>query len=259
MVDKRWIQHQRTLFLGLLSGGLVACQTEVAVPFSGVSLSPALLQGLTYPPFLADPLTAERYRQQGLAYRRAGDWERAIAAFKIATALDPQNPNGYVILGWTQHLSGYRHEAAQTLGTALRYDPNLIPALNALGIVYLVDGQLQEAVATHGRAIELNPDNEIAHYNLSLAYERLGQTSQAIDHAHRATELEPQNPHPWVALALAYASQGDRAQALTYYREALRLDGRYRDRTHLDHLERAGFNPEQIAKVATLQQSSSSP
>jgi len=256
-MGKRGIQSWRCsigslVALALLGGG---CQpSEVAVPFVSMSVSPAVLAELAYPRFLVDPQAAEQYRQKGLAYRQAGSLERAIAAFTIAAALDPHNPNSYVILGWTQHLAGHHTSAADTLNLAVKQNPDLVPALNALGIVYLVDGQLDAAVATHQRAITLKPNNEIAHYNLSLAYERLGQAEQAVTHAQMATELEPGNPHPWVALALAYEAQGNAAQAQTYYRQALQLDGRYQSRAYLEHLEQAGMSPEQIATVAVIQQ-----
>ena len=249
MSRKSWL----SLCLGLLSVfGAVACQTEAVIAMQPLAFSSETVRGLRYPAFLAAPSTAGRYRQQGLALRQAGDMEGAIAALKIAAALDPQNPDSHVILGWTQHLAGNRSAAAKTLQAALRQDNDYIPALNALGIVYLVDGELDAAVATHTRAAELKPDNEIAHYNLSLAYERLGQFDQAISHGQTATELEPGNPHPWVALALAYWSSGDQPQAEANYRQALRLDGRYTRQAYLDHLEQAGFSREQIQQTGKI-------
>lgn len=232
--------------------GVSGCQTEPPLAFSATGISAEAIEALLYPTFLADPKTAGRYRQEGLNFRQAGDMAGAIAALKIAAALDPQNPDSHVILGWTQHLAGNRSAAAKTLQTALGQDTDYIPALNALGIVYLVDGQLDAAVATHTRAAELKSDNEIAHYNLSLAHERLGQFDQAISHGQTATELEPGNPHPWVALALAYWSSGDQTQAEANYRQALRLDRRYTRQAYLDHLEQAGFSREQIQQTGKI-------
>jgi tetratricopeptide (TPR) repeat protein len=236
----------------LLMVGSMGCQSEPGIAFQASRLSEGAIASLAFPPFLLDPQTAARYRQQGLAFRNSGDEARAIATLKIAAALDPLDPNNHVILGWTQHLAGNRTAATATLKTALRQDPDYVPALNALGIVYLVDGQLENAVVTHTHAVELKPDNEIAHYNLSLAYERLSQFDQAIAHAQTATELEPGNPHPWVALALAYWSSGDQEQAKAIYRQTLNLDGRYTDQGYLDHLEQAGFSQQQIEQTGEI-------
>jgi tetratricopeptide (TPR) repeat protein len=239
--------------LGAVSA-LGGCQREAAMPWQQTTLAPETLANLGYPPFLVDAQTAARYRQQGLAFRQQGNMERSIATLKIATALDPRNPEGQVLLGWTQHLAGFAAPAIATLQTALDISPDHVPALNALGIVYLVDGQLEAAVETHTQAATLKPDNEIAHYNLSLAYQRLGQSEQAIAAAQTATELEPGNPHPWVALALAYWSADDQAQAIANYRQALSLDGRYTSRAHLDRLEQAGFSQLQIETTEAIRQ-----
>ncbi|MBE9113984.1 tetratricopeptide repeat protein [Nodosilinea sp. LEGE 07298] len=236
--------------LALVAG----CQREAAVLWQKTTLSLETLENLAYPSFLMDAQTASRYRQEGLAFRQQGDFERAIATLKIATALNPRNPEGQVLLGWTQHLAGYPTPAIDALQTALTHNPEYVPALNALGIVYLVDGQLEAAVDTHTLAASLEQNNEIAHYNLSLAYQRLGQTEQALAQAIIATELEPGNPHPWVALALAHWSAKDNAEAIANYRQALTLDGRYTSQDYLDHLEQAGFSPEQIESTEAIRQ-----
>ena len=238
----------------LLTLALAGCQREVAVPWQQAALSTATLETIAHPPFLVDAAGAAIYRQQGLTYRQQGDFARAIATLKIAAALDPRNPDGQVLLGWTQHLAGFSVPAATALQAALTHTPDHVPALNALGIVYLVDGQLESAVATHTRAAELRPGNEIAHYNLSLAYQRLGETDQAISEAAIAADLEPGNPHPWVALALAHWVAGERGEAIAHYRQALRLDGRYASREYLDHLLQAGFSPDQIEATEEIRQ-----
>lgn len=234
-----------------LSGCSVA---ESPIPLQSLILAPNLLEPLAYPPFLIAPRTAETYRQAGLTARQNEDLDRAIATLKTAMALDPNNVNGYVLLGWTQHLAGQGAAAIATLNQGLEHNAEHVPTLNALGIAYLVQGDIEAAIATHTQAKNLNSDNEIAYYNLSLAYQRLPDLTAAIDHAIRATQLEPYNPHPWVALALAHWSNQDRAAAQAAYRQAQQLDGRYYDAYHLEHLARAGFSPEQIDQVEAIRQ-----
>ncbi|MEL6321057.1 MAG: tetratricopeptide repeat protein [Cyanobacteria bacterium J06626_14] len=205
-----------------------------------------MVEAATPLPSPEEKAQASTLRGDGLALRNQGRLEESIAALQQSVDLDPTHLDGYVILGWTQHLNGQRDAAQTTLKQAIARDAEHIPALNALGIVYLVDGQLEQAVQTHTQALELNPKNEIAAYNLSLAYQRLQQYTAAIEHAILATELEPYNPHPWVALAIAQDGAGDVAASEDAYRRALLLDGRYRYSTYLDHLEQAGFSGEQI-------------
>lgn len=239
-----------------LIGAAMGCREEPPTALASATLSEVAQTNLAYPAFLIDAQTAERYRQEGLRYRQEGRLDVAIAALKIAAALDPLNPNSHVILGWTQHLAGDQPVAAQTLQRALQQEPDYVPALNALGIVQLVAGNLETAVSTHSRAAQLQPNNEIAHYNLSLAYERLGQFEEAITNAEIATQLEPQNPHPWVALALAHWSKGNQQQAQSLYQQVVKIDSRYRSSSQLPRLEQAGFSLEQIQATETLRQAS---
>ena len=235
--------------LALVGGMIRGDASAVSLYFQPIAISLELQEALAYPTFLQDLTTAQTYRQVGLQARQQGYLADAIASFKLAVVLAPRVVSGYVLLGWTQHLAGQRNEAVESLTRALEQDSEDVPALNALGIVYLVKGDLGPAIEIHTQAKTLKPDNEIAYYNLSLAYQRLPEIPLAIENATRATELEPYNPHPWVALALTHWSNQDFAAAATAYQEALRLDGRYFQAYHLDHLTKAGFSPEQIQVV----------
>ncbi len=251
------LTHQAQRKFGALLGGwlLVAgCSQTVPLAFQTHSISTESLTALQYPSFLIDKTTASIYRQRGLTYRDQGQFEDAIATLKQAVAIDPFNSYGYVLLGWTQHLADQGDQAIETLKVALQYDETNIEAMNALGIAYLVQGQLEDAVATHRQAVELDEYNEIAHYNLSLAYQRLKDYDAAIRHARRATELEAYNSHTWVALALAQASRGDQAAAQAAYNRAIFRDSRYRDRSHLSHLIKAGLSKPQIKEVDQIRQ-----
>jgi tetratricopeptide (TPR) repeat protein len=191
--------------------------------------------------------SASQYRAIGLSYRANDRYDEAIAAFKKSVELEPQNASGRVLLGWTQHLAGQEKAAAESLLPVIYNDPQYVPALNALGIVYLVNGDVTAAVATHAWAATIEPNNEIAYYNLSLSLHQLKLYSLAILTATKAAKLEPSNPHPLVAKAIAYWKLGDRPAAKLAYRQALNLDPRYRNSSFLEHLQKAAFSPPQIA------------
>ncbi len=194
----------------------------------------------------ADKRAAEEYRQMGLAYRRQERFDQAIEALQKSVALDPNNLDGRIILGWTQHLSKKYDDAAMSLWEAIYLSPTSLQAFNAIGIVYLVRGDLPQSVVLHSWAALLKADNEIAHYNLSLAYQRLQQYDLAIAYAQKAIELEPNNPHPFVANAIAQWTSGDQARAKKTFREAIGVDARYRNPEFLNFLNEAGFSNDQI-------------
>ncbi|MBW4488443.1 MAG: tetratricopeptide repeat protein [Trichocoleus desertorum ATA4-8-CV12] len=196
--------------------------------------------------------SASEYRQLGLTYRAQARYAEAIAAFQQAVELEPNNLSGRITLGWTQHLAGQELAAMESLFQGLYRDPNSVPALNALGIVYLVQGDLSSAVITHSWAAWLEPNNEIPYYNLSLAAHRLREYGWASLAARRAAALEPNNPHPWVALAIIHWGGGDREAAIQAYEQALALNGSYSDRAFLPELKTAGFSAEQIQQVEQI-------
>ena len=160
--------------------------------------------------------------------------------------LEPENIMGRVNLGWTQHLAGKQQDAAISLWKAIFQQPLFVPAYNALGIVYLVDGNLPLSVTVHTWAAILKPDNEIAYFNLSLALHRLKIYPLAIAAGDRASVLEPNNPHPLVVSAISYWDSNDRTLAQQVYRQAIKLDIRYKKSAFLSHLKQAAFTPEQI-------------
>ncbi|NJK35094.1 MAG: tetratricopeptide repeat protein [Oscillatoriales cyanobacterium SM2_2_1] len=85
--------------------------------------------------------SAATHRADGLSYRQQEQWPAAIAQFRQAVALEPDNPQNYVLLGWTQHLAGQSQDAAGTLWEGVFRQPMAVAAFNALGIVYLVRGE----------------------------------------------------------------------------------------------------------------------
>ena len=194
----------------------------------------------------ADKRTADEYRQIGLTYRQQERFDEAIAALQKSVVLDPQNLDGRIILGWTQHLAKKDSDAAKSLWEAIYRSPTSLQAFNAIGIVYLVRGDLPQSVVLHSWAAILKTDNEIAHYNLSLAYQRLEQYDLAIAYAQKAIELEPNNPHPFVASAIAKWDSGDQSSAKKTFRDAINVDARYRSPDFLNFLNEAGFSAEQI-------------
>jgi len=194
----------------------------------------------------ADRRAADEYRQLGLAYRKQERFDEAIAVLQRSVTLDPNNLDGRIILGWTQHLAKKHDEAASSLWDAIYLSPTSLQAFNAIGIVYLVRGDLPQSVILHSWAALLKDNNEIAHYNLSLAYQRLKQYDLAIAYAQKAIELEPSNPHPFVALAIAQLSSGDWINAKKIFREAINVDSRYRNPEFLNFLNEAGFSNDQI-------------
>ena len=131
----------------------------------------------------------------------------ARAAYEKAIALDdtdalPHAGIGNLIAFQANATIEHRRESIPYFQAALKLDPNLAPAHQALGVVLLSLGQLQEAVEALDTANRLAPNVETA-YGLAQAYAKLGDDQKALEHAKSALEYEPEQSG--VDLRLLYA------------------------------------------------------
>jgi len=55
-----------------------------------------------------------------------------------------------------------------------------------------------------------------------------------------------------VALAIAHASAGETEAAIAAYQQAIQVDARYGNASHLPFLEQAGFSADQIEAAAAV-------
>jgi tetratricopeptide (TPR) repeat protein len=131
----------------------------------------------------------------------------ARAAYEKAIALDetdalPHAGLGNLIAFQADAKLEHRSEAIPHFQAALKLDPNLAVAHQALGICLLSLGKLQEAVEALETADRLYPNVETA-YGLAQAHAELGNDQKALAYAKSAIEYEPEQSG--VDLRLLYA------------------------------------------------------
>ncbi len=159
------------------------------------------------------------YKQAG-QYEGAGDWDTAIAVYRRAIELAPNEDYYYLFLG-----RAYLEKAKATS------EPEQRAVL------------FEESRKALERARELNPLNTDHSANLARLYrtwgemstdpaERAEKLSRALEYYRRATTLSPHNAlllNEWGSL---YQAMGDHEKALEKYRRSLSLDPEY-DQTYL--------------------------
>ena len=118
-----------------------------------------------------------------------GSHEAAVAEWRKALALDPQNPK----------------------------------ARTNLGISLLGAGAREEALAELRKAVELKPGYAEAHNNLAVALVQMGRPAEAIPHFLKYLETYPNSAEVRANLAEALFQQGRIKEALQMTRQALRL------------------------------------
>lgn len=190
-----------------------------------------------------------------IAYE-GGRLDEAIERFERALALQPEADSIHHLLGLAYRKAGdlerAREHLAANRGTQVRFPDPLVDGLSALlkgasihfkrGNRALEEGRLDLALAEYGRAAEAAPRDPLVRYNLGLTLARAGRRQEAIESFERAVELDPGYRDAHYNLAAALTEEGRWQEAAAHYERAWRIDP-LDHAAHLDWavaLERAG-------------------
>lgn len=134
--------------------------------------------------------TAVQWLQKGYAYYdKYKDYNKAIAAFSQAIALNPQYAEAY----------------------------------NNRGAIYVDKGQYDLAMAEYDRAIAMKPRYAQAHYNRGEVLGRKGRYDLAITEYSQAIALNPRYANAYYNRGLAYYRQGQYDNAVADFNQTITL------------------------------------
>src|SRR5262249_31449352 len=142
-----------------------------------------------------DPQHATAHAGLGTALRRKGRIEEAIAHYRKALEFDPKRPLTSNLLG--QLLCDEKRDYAGAIACfrkAIALQPNNPKFHFNLGVALAGKGQLDDAIACYRKATELDPKKTDAHHNLGKGLARKGRLAEAVASFHKASELDPQDP-----------------------------------------------------------------
>jgi serine/threonine protein kinase/Flp pilus assembly protein TadD len=203
------------------------------------------------------PKLAEAYNCLGSVYRGTGEYEKAIAQFQTATALDPTSDDAFRGLAESysklnkpaeaeatyrkaislrpQYWAGYSwlglfywqqaryDDAAKTFQEVIALAPDNYRGYSDLGAMYVLKAQLPEAIAVLEKSVALRP-NPAAYNNLGNAHFSMRKFDDAARDFGESVKLEKNNWLSWGNLGDAYYwAPGKRSQANSAYREGIRL------------------------------------
>lgn len=149
--------------------------------------------------------------------------DEALAAYKEAEALLPDDEDVYYNMGIVLTRLGRFDEAIEAYQRALKIFPNYAEAHNNLGNLMLRQGNLNDALFHFNAAISVLPDYAVAYNSLGIALRELGSIPEAIQAFSTASQL---NTNYWQArfnLATMYMAQGKWDDAIAEYRAVLQL------------------------------------
>lgn len=133
------------------------------------------------------------FYQRGIAFERAGQWDKAEADFEYALQLAPDQPSVLNYLGYAWAEQGRNLDQARAMierAVAQRPDDGAI--LDSLGWVMLRQGDTEAALKPLERAAQLQPEDPVinGHYGDALA--AVGRTREAEFQWRRALNLKPE-------------------------------------------------------------------
>ena len=133
--------------------GLTYSYRLAAVLF-GLSLVASIWVGWQ---IVAKPFLANVHFQNGINYRKVGNWERTISEYKRAIEFDPYFVKVYYRLGFAYVAKGELDKAISAYQKVMSLAPNFARIHNNLATLYLRKGEKDEAVKSLERALRLNP------------------------------------------------------------------------------------------------------
>ncbi|MGB9431303.1 MAG: tetratricopeptide repeat protein, partial [Candidatus Acidiferrum sp.] len=216
----------------------------------------ALILSLAYAgPSLAQ--TAQVYRQQASTFAHSKSWDEAIAAYRKALNLEPNDALTHYDLALALTYKGETKQAVEEFEAAVRLKPTWGEAHYGLGAalyelhdqagalkelrksvecepsnadahrflahVYSDQNDFPSAERELDRAVALKPSAEM-HFELGQVEGQLGKLDAAAVQFRAALRLDPKLPHAYVMLGITLRRQGDHKGALANFRKAVELD-----------------------------------
>ncbi len=162
-----------------------------------------------------DPLLAQAHVQAGAVHAVMGRHEEAIRAFRRALDLDATNADANRELGRVYTNTGRHKEAEDTLRRAIQLRPNLWLGHMELGAFYIRRARYADAEAAFHRVTEIVPDSYIGYQNLGAVYLYMGRYPEAEEMLKQSLAIQPTNS--------AYSNLGTHYFAHRRYREAAQV------------------------------------
>jgi tetratricopeptide (TPR) repeat protein len=202
----------------ILVDNATASNRAVNIP-EFVNVAPDFIETMSAP-------ATEFYRLFNVAIKEQdkGDLNAAIAEWKTALAMSPDEPKALYNLGVALAGAGHYDEALEPLRKALALKPFDGRIQSSLGIALARTKHPDEAFEHLTKAIELNPMDAKAQGALGSLLAERGNTQEAIPHFAQALELDPKDADTQNNIAVALVRAGRPEAAIPYLEKALEAD-----------------------------------
>lgn len=141
--------------------------------------------------------TASENIARGNEFYRMGQLTRAVAAYRVATYVDPVNAEAHNSVAWSLYRLGLLNESMKEVKEALRLKPDDAEYINTLACVLYDKGDLDGAIQHWQKAISLSKKVNAADlYGLAIGYLSKGNESRATQNFKEAVLSDPNYADP---------------------------------------------------------------
>ena len=223
-VEPALLSYENALALEPQNGMIKVKVAGMLAKKGELSRAQAILEELESPRNIVQtPEYLEALSNLALQVLSAGDGERAIALYRKATAINPENPDAWLNLG-SAYLRQKRYDLAlENFEKALTLNKKIALAYSNIGVVYMTrfseenDPALADrALDYFNRAIALQPDLATAYNGRGWTLSALNRMPQALRDFERSIELDPDSKDAYINISLALYHLGRYADALRY-------------------------------------------
>lgn len=188
---------------------------------------PVEAEGILRSLLAEQPDHAEAWKGLGLAQRRQGRTDEAIASYERALKLAPQDAETHVNLAVALRTSRQLERAIAHLETAIRLQPRLAAAYLNLGNCQLDSQNLDQAGAAYLQCLRLDPASSGAAVGLSKVFREQRRFDLAERTLRTAAARNPDDPEIAATLGALLHDIGRDSEALVVLDKALTHEPRH--------------------------------
>ncbi len=185
-------------------------------------LSAALLAGILFAPQMIAQ-TAADYRKRATELAQTKSWDDAIANYRSALALEPNDVVTHYDLALALKYKGETREALKEFEAAVELRPKSADAHYGLGSVWFDLGDQTAALKELRTAETLDPRNATTHRLLARILSQQSNLTDAEHELRLALGLKP-SADTHLELGVVEGQLGKLNEATTQFREAIRID-----------------------------------
>lgn len=170
-----------------------------------------------------DSSNAVLFNNLGVAFNGLGNGDSALAMYKKAINLDPNNDTFYRNAARRLFDASRFRESETYINKAFALDSDDIYNLNILAIIAQKLGDPDESEQKFDEALRLSPNNPITYFNIGGFFKERGDTSKSIKMYKISIEKDSTYLRPYIPLSNLLKTIGETDEAIKYYEKGTRI------------------------------------